>query len=337
MNAPGAVRRGGLAHLQWIPMTELTLAHSPDSDDLVMWWPLVGVTDAAGEPVEGDLGKPAIDTGGFRFELFEADVQALNRRAVQRGDLDITAISAHAYPYVKDRYAITACGGSFGEGYGPKLVAPKASEIVGLADLAGKRVAVPGLHTTAYLTLCVLAHEAGVDPSEIEAVERPFEEVAGAVVAGEADAGLLIHEAQLTVGSDAQLGVVLDMGAEWGRVRGLPLPLGLNVLKRDLDARFGSGSCARVASILTQSVEHAVAHPEASRRVLKERAHLRPEWNDEALVDKYLSMYVSGLTRDMGESGLHALASLLGEGARLGLCPEPGTIGVLGLAGTGPA
>ncbi|MEM1329917.1 MAG: MqnA/MqnD/SBP family protein [Planctomycetota bacterium] len=307
-----------------LPM--LTLAHSPDSDDLVMWWPLVGVTDARGQPLEGNLGKPAIDTGGFRFDLLAEDVQALNRRAIERGDLDITAISAHAYPHLSDRYRITSCGGSFGEGYGPKLVAKRDDGPASLSDLAGKRLAVPGVHTTAYLTLQLLAHEAGVSPDAIQAVERPFEEVAGAVASGEADAGLLIHEAQLTIARDAELGVVLDLGAAWQEARGLPLPLGLNVIKRDLDDRYGPGSCARVSAILSASVEHAVTNPDTSKLLLRKRAHERPEWNDDALVDKYLSMYVSDLTRDMGEAGTGALEALLGEGARLGLCPHPGPI-----------
>ncbi|PHQ79259.1 MAG: ABC transporter substrate-binding protein [Phycisphaera sp.] len=312
-------------------MHQLTLAHSPDSDDLVMWWPICGMTHEDGSPVDGALGKPAIDTGGFVFAAMAEDVEVLNRRAIEVGDLDITAISAHTYPHIKDRYRITDCGGSFGEGYGPKVVVRQDDERFadGAAGLIGEgvTVAVPGTKTTAFLTLSLLLRE--VDPTRtMLVVEMPFHEIIGAVQRGDVDAGLLIHEAQLTF-ADAGLRKIVDLGEWWGEARGGALPLGLNVIRRDLDMRFGAGTCKRIAGILSESVEYAIAHESESREFLKIRGGDRPEWNDDALVKKYLSMYVSGLTRSMGDEGASALGRLLGEGAKAGLCPEPGEIDVI--------
>lgn len=312
-------------------MPELTLAHSPDSDDLVMWWPLCGMTHADGTPVSGDAGRPAIETGGFTFRPMAEDVEALNRRAIERGDLDITAVSAHTYPHIRDRYRITDCGGSFGEGYGPKVVcragdARFAGGARALLD-EGMTIAVPGRRTTAFLTLSLLLRE--IDPSrQVRSVEMPFHEVIGAVQRGEADAGLLIHEAQLTFG-EAGLMKLADLGEWWQGFAGGPLPLGLNVIRRDLDERYGAGTCGRLSGLLSASVEYAVAHEAESRAFLRLRGEGRPEWNDEALVKKYLSMYVSPLTRSMGERGRAALARLLGEGFRAGLSPDPGALDVV--------
>ena len=308
----------------------LTLAHSPDSDDLVMWWPLCGMTDATGKPVPGELGRPAIDTGGIVFTPIAEDVEKLNRRAHESGDLDITAISAHTYPHVKDTYRVTRCGGSFGEGYGPKVVVraddPRFAEgersIARLLEI-GHSIAVPGRMTTAYLTLSILLR--GIDPERaMTPVPMLFSEVIGAVLREEVAAGLLIHEAQLTF-DQVGLKKLVDLGAWWGTNRGGPLPLGLNVIRRDLDDRV-DGGCERIASLLSASVEHAVNNLEMSKEFLRMRGGDRPEWNDDALVERYLSMYVSKLTRDMGDTGLAALTKLLNEGAEAGLCPEPGVI-----------
>ncbi|MEM1071825.1 MAG: MqnA/MqnD/SBP family protein [Planctomycetota bacterium] len=308
----------------------LTLAHSPDSDDLVMWWPICGMTDADGAPVPGPDGDPAIDTGGIVFQPMAEDVEKLNRRAIERGDLDITAISAHTYPHVKDRYRITRCGGSFGEGYGPKVVvrADDPRFAVGEASISkllevGHSIAVPGTMTTAYLVLSILLR--GIDADKrMTPVPMPFGDVIGAVQREEVAAGLLIHEAQLTF-ADAGLTRLMDLGAWWQVNRGGPLPLGLNVIKRDLDNR-AEGGCERVSGLLSASVEHAVANIERSKAFLRMRGGDRPEWNDDALVEKYLSMYVSGLTRDMGEAGAGALSKLYAEAAEAGLCPDAGPI-----------
>lgn len=311
----------------------LTLAHSPDSDDLVMWWPLCGMTDEAGKPIAGALGEPAIDTGGLTFTPMAEDVEVLNRRAHETGDLDITAISAHTYPHVKDTYRITACGGSFGEGYGPKVVCraddPRFAD--GEASLArlleiGHSIAVPGRMTTAYLTLSILLREINAE-KKMTPVPMLFSDIIGAVQREEVAAGLLIHEAQLTF-EEVGLKKLVDLGAWWGRERGGPLPLGLNVIKRDLDDRV-EGGCARVSELLSASVEHAVTNLEKSKEFLRMRGGDRPEWSDDALVEKYLSMYVSGLTRDMGDAGRAALERILTEGAEAGLCPEPGVIDVV--------
>ncbi len=313
--------------------TTLTLAHSPDSDDLVMWWPLCGMTDEAGKPIPGELGEPAIDTGGLAFTPIAEDVEKLNRRAHETGDLDITAISAHTYPHVKDTYRITACGGSFGEGYGPKVVCrsddPRFAD--GEASLArlleiGHSIAVPGRMTTAFLTLSILLREIDAE-KKMTPVPMLFSEIIGAVQREEVACGLLIHEAQLTF-EDEGLKKLVDLGEWWGRERGGPLPLGLNVIRRDLDDRV-EGGCERVSKLLSASVEHAVTHIDKSKQFLRMRGGDRPEWSDDALVEKYLSMYVSGLTRDMGDAGREALGKLLAEGTEAGLCPEPGEIDVV--------
>lgn len=314
-------------------MPTLTLAHSPDSDDLVMWWPLCGMTHEDGTPIEGPLGKPALDTRGFVFEPMPEDVEVLNRRAIETGDLDITAISAHTYPHIKDRYQITDCGGSFGESYGPRVVA-RADDERFIRELPVESllmddmtIAVPGRKTTAFLTLSLMLR--AIDPSRtMRAVEMPFAEIIGAVQGGKADAGLLIHEAQLTF-EEAGLRKLADLGEWWNSTTQMPLPLGLNVIRRDLDDRYGSGTCAKLAGLLSESVEYAITHEAESREFLRIRGEGRPEWNDDALVKKYLAMYVSPLTRSMGEKGRTALGQLLGKGHEAGLCPDPGSIDVI--------
>lgn len=314
-------------------MPTLTLAHSPDSDDLVMWWPLCGMTHEDGTPIEGPLGKPALDTRGFVFKPMPEDVEVLNRRAIETGDLDITAISAHTYPHIKDRYQITDCGGSFGEGYGPKVVARADDnrfireipvEALLMDDMT---IAVPGRKTTAFLTLSLMLR--AIDPSRtMRTIEMPFYEIIGAVQNGNTDAGLLIHEAQLTF-ENAGLRKLTDLGEWWGGTTSMPLPLGLNVIKRDLDTRFGAGTCAKLSKLLSDSVEYAITHEAESREFLRIRGEGRPEWNDDALVKQYLAMYVSPLTRSMGEKGRTALGQLLSKGHEAGLCPDPGSIDVI--------
>lgn len=314
-------------------MPTLTLAHSPDSDDLVMWWPLCGMTHEDGTPIEGALGKPALDTRGFVFEPMPEDVEVLNRRAIETGDLDITAISAHTYPHIKDRYQITDCGGSFGESYGPRVVARVDDERfirelpVEALLMDDITIAVPGRKTTAFLTLSLMLR--AIEPARtMRAVEMPFAEIIGAVQGGKADAGLLIHEAQLTF-EDAGLRKLADLGEWWNSTTQMPLPLGLNVIRRDLDARYGAGTCAKLAGLLSESVEYAIAHEAESREFLRIRGEGRPEWSDDALVKQYLAMYVSPLTRSMGEKGRTALGQLLSKGHEAGLCPDPGSIDVI--------
>ncbi len=319
--------------------TELTLAHSPDSDDLVMWWPLTGLLDPEGHPIEGD-GAPLVDRSGFTFACVAQDVEALNKRAIAAASLaartgqlpeaayDITAISCHTYPHIKDAYQITASGGSFGENYGPKVVVKTDRAEEAKAWLANCdntwRVAVPGVNTTAFLTLSLMLGSSADTPA-FEAIELPFEEIAQAVTSGRADAGLLIHEAQLTF-EEMGLAAVADVGAWWHGETGMPLSLGLNVIRRDLDTRFGAGSCERIAGVLAASIKYCVERGDLSRTYLVAHSRGRPEWRNPALVDKYLAMYVSERTLDMGQAGKSAIAELLGRGHKAGLCPDPGVI-----------
>jgi 1,4-dihydroxy-6-naphthoate synthase len=305
---------------------ELNLAHSPDSDDLVMWWPLVGVRHPDGTPIDGDLGQPQVDTGPFRFNLVARDVEELNKIVVGRDDAnayDITAISCAAYPKIADRYAITKAGGSFGENYGPRLVARSDSPLSTIEDLRaqGGVVAIPGVNTSAYMTLRMAV-------GEVETREMLFSDIPGAVARGEADAGLLIHEAQLTFG-EMQLREIGDMGQWWNAETGKPLPLGLNVIRSDLDSRYGDGTCEQLASVLNASVHCCVEMGEASRMYLQLNKGDRTEWDDPELVDRYLSMYVSGLTLDMGERGRDAIESFLGRATEAGLCPRVEKLTVL--------
>ncbi len=300
-------------------LIELNLAHSPDSDDLVMWWPLVGVRHPDGTPIEGELGQPQVETGPFRFNLVARDVEELNKLVVGKDDAnayDITAISCAVYPKIADRYAITKAGGSFGENYGPRLVAREDSTLKSIDDLRSHSgvVAIPGVNTSAYMTLRMAA-------GEIETREMLFSEIPGAVARDEADAGLLIHEAQLTFG-DMHLREIGDMGKWWNTQTGMPLPLGLNVIRTDLDDRFGVGTCAELARVLNESVRCCVEMGEASRMYLQLNKGDRTEWDDPELVDRYLSMYVSGLTLDMGDRGREAIKLFLGRGADAGLCPR---------------
>lgn len=327
------------------PPHTLRLAHSPDSDDLVMWWPLTGMRDPSGEPVAGELGRPRVTSERFRVETTGEDVEALNALVRDGGDaprnrqgigFDITAISAATYPLIADRWAITRCGGSFGEGYGPRVVVRTDSPIRSIDDLKDARIAVPGTGTSAFLTLSMMLGDGegegeGDRGFEHEAVL--FSDVPGRVLGGHADAGLLIHEAQLTF---AEMGLreVANLGEWWAGNQPdpgaqLPLPLGLNVLRRDLDDRFGPGSCAEVSGLLSASVRYATEHLEESKAYLRLHSEGRPEWNDDSLVERYLGMYVSRLSVDMGERGERALRVFLGMGAQRGFVPRCNGITVL--------
>ena len=298
---------------------QLNLAHSPDSDDLVMWWPLLGVRHPDGTPIDGLLGKPQVDTGPFRFNLIARDVEELNKLVIgdQTEDgtqYDITAISCATYPAIADRYIMTKSGGSFGENYGPRLVVAKQSKIQSIEDLNDPNctIAVPGVNTSAFLGLRLAI---GIFRFE----EHLFSDIPSVVESGQCDAGLLIHEAQLTYG-EMGLREVGDMGKWWYAQTGKPLPLGLNVIRRDLDERYGSGTCEQLAEVLNASVRCCVEMGEASRMYLQLNKGDRTEWDDPELVDRYLAMYVSGLTLDMGETGQDAIYSFLGQAAEAGLC-----------------
>ncbi|MCC6678491.1 MAG: ABC transporter substrate-binding protein [Phycisphaerales bacterium] len=308
----------------------LTLAHSPDPDDVFMWWPITGKIAPDGSQQDGPAGLPTIPTGRFRYRAFPADIEVLNRRAAGPGDLDITALSFRAYADVRERYILTACGSSFGDGYGPKLIAARDLSISDLREPA-LRIAVPGRHTTAFLTLgLLLGRESIGDQSRF--LEMPFEQIIPAVAAGRADAGLVIHEGQLTF-IDAGLRLIVDLGAWWKQSTGLPLPLGANAVRRDLDSRYGPGSVAEVAATLRRSIDHAMrCRAESVEYTLPfalanvARAGNTPHEPTIERVDRYISMYVNDWTVDMGEAGREALRRLFAAGAEAGLSPDAGLI-----------
>lgn len=278
---------------------ELTIGHSPDPDDAFMWWPL-GSTEPA-QPAE-----PSIDTGRFSFRPVALDIEALNRRALERGDLDISAVSFRTAALAWDRYAITACGASIGDGYGPKLVSPSGGALG-----AGARVALPGAGTTAFLLTSLMLG------GRFEPVFMPFERVVEAVRAGDVDAGVVIHEAQLTF-ADAGLSLIADLGAWWHERTGLPTPLGANAIRLDLEERFGRGTLEEVTGLLTASIEQALRSREHG--VDHALAFAQPGTSREQ-ADAFIAMYVNERTIAMDERAERGFARLVEEGRAAGLLP----------------
>jgi 1,4-dihydroxy-6-naphthoate synthase len=265
----------------------IRLGHSPDPDDAFMFYA---------------LAEELIPTDGFRFEHVLRDIETLNDWA-REGRLEVTALSVHAYAYLSDRYRLLPHGASMGEGYGPMVV---AREPLDPASLPGLRVAVPGLLTSAFLQL-QLAVGRIADP-----VITPFDRILDVVEAGDVDAGLVIHEGQLTYASQG-LRSILNLGEWWQELTGgLPLPLGANAVRRDLDE---GDTLPRLSRLLRQSIayglEHrtgALAHAEQFGRGL-----------DRALADEFVGMYVNDRTLDYGEDGRAAVAELLRRGHEAGL------------------
>jgi 1,4-dihydroxy-6-naphthoate synthase len=272
-------------------MTEdktLLLGHSPDPDDAFMFY---------------GLATGRVPSPGWRFEHVLQDIQTLNERAL-RGELHITAISIHAYPYVAKRYALTACGSSMGDQYGPLVV---AREPMTVDQLAGKTIAVPGEMTTAFLALSLLL---GKGNFEYDVVM--FDEILNHVAAGRADAGLVIHEGQLTF-ADHDLVRVLDLGQWWHERTGLPLPLGGNCIRRDL----GEPAITEVTRILRESIAFSLEHrAEAVTHALQYARDMGVD-----LADRFIGMYVNDYTLDYGEVGRRAVRELLRQGAEAGLVP----------------
>jgi 1,4-dihydroxy-6-naphthoate synthase len=267
-----------------MPTTTIRVAHSPDSDDAFMFYA---------------LAEGKIDTGDLRYVHELQDIESLNQRAL-KAELEVTAVSIHAYAYLTDRYALLPHGSSMGDRYGPRLVARAPMT---RADVRGKRIAVPGPLTTAYLALQLY------EP-DFEAVMTPFDEIEDVVVNGEVDAGLLIHEGQLTFG-DRGLHLVADMGEWWFQETGLPLPLGGNVVRKDLgDALIRTISKHLRASIAyglehrTTALDHAMRY---SRGLAREKA------------DTFVGMYVNDWTLDYGDRGRAAVRKLLERGVERGL------------------
>ncbi len=267
---------------------KIRLGHSPDPDDAFMFWGL-----AAGE----------VDPRGFEFEHVLRDIQTLNEWA-QEGRLETTAISLHAYPYVQDRYLLLPHGASMGAGYGPIVV---AREPLSDDELRGAEIAIPGRMTTAFLALRLRL-------GDFAWREVPFDEIMDEVVSGRADAGLLIHEGQLTYGT-AGLQKVIDLGEWWLEETGLPLPLGVNVARRDL----GPEVLRELSAVLAESIRAGLDNRE---RAL-EYALQFGRGLDGDLADRFVGMYVNDLTEDYGEEGRLAVRELLRRGEEIGAFEEP--------------
>ena len=266
----------------------IRLGHSPDPDDAFMFWAL-----AAGE----------IDPRGFEFEHVLHDIQTLNEWALE-GRLEVTAISLHSYPSVQDRYVLLPHGASMGSGYGPIVV---AREPLSEDDLRGMEIAVPGRMTTAFLALRLRL-------GEFAWREVPFDKIMDEVLSGDAEAGLLIHEGQLTYTS-AGLQKVVDLGAWWLEETGLPLPLGVNVARRDL----GPDVLRELSAVLAESIRAGLDNRE---RAL-EYALQFGRGLDNELADRFVGMYVNELTEDYGEEGRKAVRELLRRGEEIGAFEEP--------------
>jgi 1,4-dihydroxy-6-naphthoate synthase len=268
--------------------TKLLLGHSPDPDDAFMFY---------------GLANGLVDSGRWQFEHVLQDIQTLNERAL-RGELHITAISIHAYPYVAGKYALTDCGSSMGDGYGPMIV---TREPVSVESLRGKRIAVPGKMTTAYLALSLLL---GKDQFEPQVVM--FDQILDYVAAGKADAGLIIHEGQLTY-QNQRLHCVVDLGVWWQQQTGLPLPLGGNVVRRDL----GEPAMREISAIIRRSIQFSLEHrTEAVQHALR---YARDMGQD--LADRFVGMYVNHWTISYGDIGQRAVREFLRRGHEAGLVP----------------
>ena len=272
----------------------IRVGHSPDPDDAFMFHALTN-------------GK--VDTGEYEFRHELVDIETLNRRAFS-GELELTAVSLHAYAHLTDKYLLCPCGASMGDRYGPMVVAREPSP---LPHLRQKTIAVPGTLTTAYLALRICLN------IDFKHVIVPFDQIIDAVVTGSfegetIDAGLIIHEGQLTYG-DRGLSLIVDLGEWWFEETGLPLPLGANAVRKDL----GPHTIAEVNRLLKQSIEYGLAHrEEALAYAMKYGRDL-----DHAKADKFVGMYVNDWTLDFGPRGREAVCRLLAEGHRAGVIPEP--------------
>jgi 1,4-dihydroxy-6-naphthoate synthase len=267
----------------------ITVGHSPDPDDAFMFYA---------------LAHDKIDTGDLQFRHVLQDIETLNRRAL-RGELEVTAISIHAYAQLQDRYALLPSGCSMGDRYGPMVVARRPLPIT---ELPRVRIAVPGTLTTAFLALRLLL------PDGFTYEVLPFDEILNAVADGRFDAGLIIHEGQLTFQNQG-LHLVVDLGVWWQEKTGLPLPLGGNVVRRDLGPRTMSD----ISRLLKESIHYSLAHrSEALDYALGYARDM-----DKSLADRFVGMYVNDWTLDYGPRGREAVRRLLDEGHRAGIIPTP--------------
>lgn len=266
---------------------EITIAHSPDSDDAFMFY---------------GLATNKVRVPGYKFTHTLTDIESLNRRAIDEAFYDVTAISFHAYPYLQDKYTLMACGGSVGEGYGPMIVAPRK---LSLDQVKKTRIAVPGTLTTAYLTLKLFA-------PEVETAVVPFDKIIPAVVSGEYEAGLIIHEGQLTYANDG-LVKLLDLGQWWREQTGLPLPLGGNAIRRSL----GEETMLVTTNALRDSIQHALDNRESALEYAMQFARNL----DPAMANRFVGMYVNERTLNYGEDGRQAIKKLLEMGHERGIIP----------------
>ena len=266
------------------PVREITVAHSPDSDDAFMFY---------------GLATNKVRVPGLRFSHTLCDIETLNRDA-QQGVYDVTAISFHAYPYIQDNYALMSCGGSVGDGYGPMLVSTRSFTPTEI------KIAVPGKLTTAYLALQLFAP--GI---EVDVV--PFDQIIPQILEGKYEAGLIIHEGQLTYDKSG-LHRVVDLGKWWLKVTGLPLPLGGNAIRRSI----GRETMASVTQALRESIQYAIDHREEALSYAMQFARDL----DSQLADKFVGMYVNERTLDYGDDGREAVRRLLDMGHKAGIIPR---------------
>ncbi len=263
---------------------EITVAHSPDSDDAFMFY---------------GLATNKVRTSGLRFTHTLCDIETLNQKA-REGVYDVSAISFHAYPYVQDKYALMTCGGSVGEGYGPMIVSPRPFTA---AEIKTKRIAVPGTLTTAFLALQLFA-------PGIETEVVPFDQIIPQVLEGKYEAGLIIHEGQLTYDKSG-LHRIVDLGKWWGKVTGLPLPLGGNAIRRAL----GPELMPVVTAALRESIQYGLDHREEALSYAMQFARDL----DTSSADKFIGMYVNERSLDYGPDGREAVRRLLDMGHKAGI------------------
>ncbi len=275
---------------------EIRIAHSPDSDDAFMFY---------------GLATNKVRVPGLKFTHTLTDIETLNQKAINEAFYDVTAISFHAYPYLQDNYALMACGGSVGEGYGPMIV---ASRTFTLDEIKKVRIAIPGTLTTAYLTLKLFA-------PEIETTVVPFDRIIPEVLAGNFEAGLIIHEGQLTY-SQSGLHKVLDLGQWWREETGLPLPLGGNAIRRSL----GDDLMLTVTNALRDSIQHGLDHRDEALAYAMQFARDL----DERLANKFVGMYVNERTLNYGDDGREAIRKLLNLGHKRGIIPHPVKVDFIG-------
>jgi 1,4-dihydroxy-6-naphthoate synthase len=277
------------------PVREISVAHSPDSDDAFMFY---------------GLATNKVRVPGLRFSHTLCDIETLNRRAMD-GVYDVTAISFHAYPYIQENYALMPCGGSVGDGYGPMIVASRAFTV---REIKHRKIAVPGTLTTAYLALKLFA-------PTIETEVVPFDQIIPQVLEGKYEAGLIIHEGQLTYAKTG-LHRIVDLGRWWRKHTGLPLPLGGNAIRRQL----GRPVISNVNSALRDSIQYALDHrDEALAYAMQFARDLEPQ-----LADKFVGMYVNERTLDYGNDGREAVRRLLDMGHKAGIIPNPVKVDFVG-------